>query len=340
MLRFRAGPGRRQPGHNSTEGTATDRGPLQGRADRDRPRRAPAAGSDDPVRAARELGGAEPVRRLVEPRRRGAHGRPGHGRRTAPQWRPRRGARRVSSHARVGRRLHRGRPQRVPGEQPQRPPLTGRSSRCGVRPPRRRSCTPHSSRTRRGATSASRGSSARSRPATCCSPASWSGGSTAKTSEPTTGLGPQIQHWPIFLTVDMGVRMLPWTLGRGRHRPPGRERPDRPGGRRRGLVALGTRSRRDAPAGQEGRRVHPGSRAPSSRSSRRIASRWTTSSTPASWCWAERPRSRSSSSATSAPTPDPARLPRTPQALRGSRSYTWRVACCVCERESPSPTRR
>lgn len=28
----------------------------------------------------------------------------------------------------------------------------------------------------------------------------------------TTGLGPQIQHWPIFLTVDMGVRMLPWTL--------------------------------------------------------------------------------------------------------------------------------
>lgn len=28
-----------------------------------------------------------------------------------------------------------------------------------------------------------------------------------------TDLGPQIQHWPIFLTVDMGVRMLPWTLG-------------------------------------------------------------------------------------------------------------------------------
>jgi uncharacterized protein (TIGR03083 family) len=32
----------------------------------------------------------------------------------------------------------------------------------------------------------------------------------------TTGLGPQIQHWPIFLTVDMGVRMLPWTLGEAR----------------------------------------------------------------------------------------------------------------------------
>jgi uncharacterized protein (TIGR03083 family) len=29
----------------------------------------------------------------------------------------------------------------------------------------------------------------------------------------TAGLGPQIQHWPIFLTVDLGVRMLPWTLG-------------------------------------------------------------------------------------------------------------------------------
>lgn len=29
----------------------------------------------------------------------------------------------------------------------------------------------------------------------------------------TAGLGPQIQHWPIFLTTDMGVRMLPWTLG-------------------------------------------------------------------------------------------------------------------------------
>ncbi len=59
----------------------------------------------------------------------------------------------------------------------------------------------------------------------------------------TAGLGPQIQHWPIFLTVDMGVRMLPWTLGEAGHRPPGSERPDRPGGCRRGLVALGTRDR-------------------------------------------------------------------------------------------------
>jgi uncharacterized protein (TIGR03083 family) len=30
----------------------------------------------------------------------------------------------------------------------------------------------------------------------------------------TNGLGPQWQHWPIYLTVDMAVRMLPWSLGR------------------------------------------------------------------------------------------------------------------------------
>ncbi|MEA2522538.1 MAG: hypothetical protein QOI81_2184 [Actinomycetota bacterium] len=29
----------------------------------------------------------------------------------------------------------------------------------------------------------------------------------------TNGLGPQYEHWPIFLTVDLGVRMLPWALG-------------------------------------------------------------------------------------------------------------------------------
>ena len=59
----------------------------------------------------------------------------------------------------------------------------------------------------------------------------------------TAGLGPQIQHWPIFLTVDLGVRMLPWTLGEAGIDLPGSERPDRPGGCRRGLVALGTRER-------------------------------------------------------------------------------------------------
>jgi uncharacterized protein (TIGR03083 family) len=30
----------------------------------------------------------------------------------------------------------------------------------------------------------------------------------------TNGLGPQIQHWPIHLTCDLGIRMLPWALGR------------------------------------------------------------------------------------------------------------------------------
>lgn len=30
----------------------------------------------------------------------------------------------------------------------------------------------------------------------------------------TNGLGPQIQHWPIYLTADLGIRMLPWALAR------------------------------------------------------------------------------------------------------------------------------
>lgn len=29
----------------------------------------------------------------------------------------------------------------------------------------------------------------------------------------TNGLGPEYQHWPIHLTIDMGIRMLPWSLG-------------------------------------------------------------------------------------------------------------------------------
>jgi uncharacterized protein (TIGR03083 family) len=31
----------------------------------------------------------------------------------------------------------------------------------------------------------------------------------------TNGLGPEYQHWPIHMTIDMGVRMLPWALGQG-----------------------------------------------------------------------------------------------------------------------------
>ncbi len=28
----------------------------------------------------------------------------------------------------------------------------------------------------------------------------------------TNGLGPNVQHWPVYLTCDMGIRMLPWAL--------------------------------------------------------------------------------------------------------------------------------
>jgi uncharacterized protein (TIGR03083 family) len=28
----------------------------------------------------------------------------------------------------------------------------------------------------------------------------------------TNGLGPQYQHWPVYLTIDLAIRMLPWTL--------------------------------------------------------------------------------------------------------------------------------
>jgi uncharacterized protein (TIGR03083 family) len=30
----------------------------------------------------------------------------------------------------------------------------------------------------------------------------------------TNGLGPHYEHWPIFLTIDLAVRMLPWSLAR------------------------------------------------------------------------------------------------------------------------------
>ncbi len=38
----------------------------------------------------------------------------------------------------------------------------------------------------------------------------------------TNGLGPQIQHWPIYLTADLGIRMLPWALRRAGFSPEGR----------------------------------------------------------------------------------------------------------------------
>jgi uncharacterized protein (TIGR03083 family) len=38
----------------------------------------------------------------------------------------------------------------------------------------------------------------------------------------TNGLGPEIEHWPLFLTIDLGVRMLPWALGQADHDLSGR----------------------------------------------------------------------------------------------------------------------
>jgi len=38
----------------------------------------------------------------------------------------------------------------------------------------------------------------------------------------TNGLGPEYQHWPIHLTIDMGVRMLPWALAQAGLDLPGR----------------------------------------------------------------------------------------------------------------------
>ena len=38
----------------------------------------------------------------------------------------------------------------------------------------------------------------------------------------TNGLGPQVQHWPIHLTIDLAIRMLPWSLARTGHDLAGR----------------------------------------------------------------------------------------------------------------------
>ena len=83
----------------------------------------------------------------------------------------------------------------------------------------------------------------------------------------TNGLGPQIQHWPIHLTIDLAVRMLPWSLGRVRLRPVGQERA-RAGRRRRpGRLALGARL---------GRGTRPPGRSPTPRSwaGRRSSPSW------------------------------------------------------------------
>ncbi len=38
----------------------------------------------------------------------------------------------------------------------------------------------------------------------------------------TNGLGPQYQHWPVHLTIDLGVRMLPWALSQAGYELEGR----------------------------------------------------------------------------------------------------------------------
>ena len=38
----------------------------------------------------------------------------------------------------------------------------------------------------------------------------------------SNGLGPQYQHWPVHLTIDLGVRMLPWALSQGGYELEGR----------------------------------------------------------------------------------------------------------------------
>lgn len=38
----------------------------------------------------------------------------------------------------------------------------------------------------------------------------------------SNGLGPQYQHWPVYLTIDLGVRMLPWALAQEGHELEGR----------------------------------------------------------------------------------------------------------------------
>lgn len=38
----------------------------------------------------------------------------------------------------------------------------------------------------------------------------------------SNGLGPQWQHWPVYLTIDLGVRMLPWALAQADYELEGR----------------------------------------------------------------------------------------------------------------------
>ena len=229
----------------------------------------------------------------------------GHGRRAAL----RRATRRRSStrSARLddgelrGRRL-----QRVAGERTAGAPRPRGASRLGTGAPRRSSSSRACSRTEEWRTSASPGSLGDDRrPATWCSRGSSSGGSTARTSARAPGSGPQIQHWPIYLTNDLGDPDAAVGARAGRDRPAGRERPGRPRGRRRGVVALGPRApaRRRPPDKKPDAYIQGrGARIRARR--RRVASPWTSSWTTGTSSSVETPTSRGGPRATSARTPD------------------------------------
>ena len=170
-------------GRAGQAGRKRRREPVEGRTDRDRACRTPAPGPHDPVRPGRQLGASQRVSRLVEPRRHGTHGRPGHGRGTRVARRPRRGDRRVSGFARVRGRVHGRRAERVPRQQPQRSALSGGAHDVGARGRGHPGLRGTRSPTTSGATGGSRGSWERSPPDTWCNLASWNGGSTARTSE-------------------------------------------------------------------------------------------------------------------------------------------------------------
>ena len=141
----------------------------------------------------------------------------------------------------------------------------------------------------------------------------------------TNGLGPQCQHWPIYLTIDMAVRMLPWSLGTRRPRPAGVRRACRStGGRGRGTWHWGLGSG-EVPAGrEEARRPSGGRGAPAGARRRPTPQGGRRPPARATSCSAAIASSPKWSSATSAPTRSARRRDvahtRCPQARSASRS--------------------
>ena len=155
----------------------------------------------------------------------------------------------------------------------------------------------------------------------------------------TNGLGPQWQHWPIYLTIDLGVRMLPWTLGQAGYdlsgRDASRSRSRAPG---EGSWHWGLGLRRGARRRREAGRRDPGPRAPArARGGPRVSTSTTCSLSGNVVLGGERELAETVLRHLRA---YPVALDRAPQARRASRSYSLRVACCACDRESPSTTPR